>query len=84
MGGVVLTSILYAYHFVAPFLLSDQLLTWLYGDADFRRLQIQGGDQEYFTLIWHTLWGGPFTLFGGCVARYVYLHARQPKPAARD
>lgn len=70
--GVVLTSVVYAYHFAAPFLLSDQLLSWVQNEG----LLVGFSDSDYkthFTMIWYTLWGGPFTFFGGLAARFVYL-----------
>lgn len=79
--GMVLTSVIYAYHFVAPYLLSDRLLQWI--ESDF--WSGATGDDTYkshFKLIWYTLWGTPFSLFGGCAARFVYLKFRQPPPIA--
>jgi len=68
--GVVLASVFYMLHYYAPFLLSDQLYS-----------VIAEGWPE--TSIWHTLWGGPISLFGGCTARLVYLaHRRTDDPVA--
>jgi hypothetical protein len=82
-GGVVLTTVIYAYHFVAPALLSDQLLSWV---QDYAWSPAQRGDSDYkshFSMIWYTLWGGPFTLFGGIAARLVYLR-REPGLSSND
>lgn len=69
--GVVLTSVLYAYHFVAPFLLSDRLLLFI--RMEYWSTQPALDDyQQHFQMIWHTLWGGPISFFGGSMAWLVY------------
>lgn len=81
-GGVVLTTILYSYHFVVPHLLSDRLLTWIQLELWPIMEPMDVEYKDYFNLIWWTLWGAPFTLFGGFVARFVYLkRAADPRPA---
>lgn len=77
--GVVLTTPIYAYHFAAPYLITDQLLT-LIRETLWVAAPPSADYIEHFTLIWHTLWGAPITGFGGLAARLVYL--RRSTPAA--
>lgn len=79
--GVVLASVFYMLHYYAPFLLSDQLYNSL---AESWPEAFEGEDAEFFPMIWHTLWGGPISLFGGCTARCVYLASRRKDAPASD
>ena len=70
--GIVLASAAYGLHFALPHLVSDQLYRELYLPVPGRSSQ----QQMYFQLIWHTLWGAPYVLFGGSVARFIYRRFR--------
>ena len=86
--GVLVTSALYAYHFVAPYLPSDLVF------REFEKAYWAGPTtpaneyREHCTLIWYTLWGGPYSLFGGLVARFIYRKHWEPmisrRPPAAD
>ena len=78
--GVVLASVFYMLHYYVPFLLSDQLYSVI---AEGWPETFNGENSQYLAMIWHTLWGGPISLFGGCTARLVYLaHRRTDDPVA--
>jgi hypothetical protein len=75
--GVVLTTVFYGYHFVAPHLLSDHLLVLIQPELPPPAIATGADYKMHFELIWNTIWGGPFTLFGGFCARFVYMRRFQ-------
>jgi hypothetical protein len=81
--GIVLTSVIYAYHFVAPYLLSDQILRMIESDLWPTTTRADADYKSHFSMIWYTLWGAPFSLFGGLTARFVYSKFR-PVLSATD